>query len=118
MRRLLGVTNEKAKEFGQPLLYVDKGGENPASDVLETGDGVGDGVDQFHLSIAWSLDDMTATSGVQSTTIKQPLELDITVDAVKVRIGQDVTSLPLAAERRRKVPGLSSAPSKTDCTDS
>lgn len=102
LRKLLKGCNDCARTFGQPLLYgaYDKRAETKRGD------------DPFHISIAWTL-----REGNRTPASKHDPENDvgsnghnnqwrnafhISFTEVKVRIGQDVTALPLGADRTTK----------------
>ena len=109
---LLEMCNAVAQDFGQPLLYSDLEGSKTRTEVS-----------QFHISLAWSLQPPMSTSksresdtphskGVEEAGIPHELlgrvyALSINFIEVKVRIGQDVHSLPLKA-RRKMSTGLTS----------
>lgn len=85
---LLKKCNQVAAEFSQPLLY---------STESQTVHEAGPSVDRFHVSLGWSLAQMHDPVVTQLT---QRLDaIDMSFDNVKVRIGQDVTTIPLAQPR-------------------
>ena len=104
LSRLLDICNGAAKRFSQPLLYAEqRDGKNDT-----TGD-------QFHISIAWSLqqpkahrrdvhltesDSVQDTTGVPYALLGQWTALSIAFGAVKLRIGQDVHAIALKARRQ------------------
>lgn len=103
MTKLLGLSNIVAQAFGQPPLYegaLDHIGEerlgNQGSTVV--------GASPFHVSIGWTLSNpstkMTLRNG-HSTTLLEDLALQ--VGEIKVKIGNDVASLPLASDDDGKV---------------
>jgi U6 snRNA phosphodiesterase len=88
--RLLAACNQVAKVFEQPLLYAEDGRDG------------GKASDKFHISIAWSLEPQE--SGVTGNLPSLPegaKEMQIPFPEVKIRIGQDVTTIPLLAARRK-----------------
>lgn len=94
MSRLLATCNAVAREFGQPVLYGE-GNAEPAEQ-------------QSHISIAWCLESpASAGSGQQRhATVEVPKEvldkltaIDIAFREVKIRVGQDVHSIPLKQRR-------------------
>lgn len=94
LNRMLRACNALAKKLGQPTLY--------------TGGRVRD-VDSFHISIAWSLE-LRESSCVQSVALPQSLPaklaerlqaLRIGFSELKVRIGQDVSSIALQSARTK-----------------
>ena len=110
LKRLLQTCNAVAEAFGQPLLYTGNATSNQQRSTL-------DGNGQFHISIAWSLKPPTglvACSVVatgkgsialvsQATSIPLPhsiKDLRVSFGEVKVRIGQDVETIPLKVARR------------------
>lgn len=89
LRGLLDVCNGVAVEFGQPLLY----GESKDRGI-EANHG------KFHVSVAWSLVEQRGEVDFPKV-LKQKLEgLGMEFDEVKIRIGQDVTSIPLRKRRK------------------
>jgi hypothetical protein len=95
--KLLSVCNCVAKEFKQPLLYAGDG--NPKGD-------------EFHISIAWSLQASRSTSSEPSAAdstqedaaipyelLQRLTDLNITFREVKIRIGQDVHNIALKPKR-------------------
>jgi hypothetical protein len=90
LRSLLGVCNKLAGEYGQPLLYQTskrKGKEG------EVDDG------KFHVSLAWSLTEQNGEVKVGKGMHERLKKLPMEFDEVKVRIGQDVTGIPLRKRR-------------------
>ncbi|KAK5698307.1 poly(U)-specific 3'-to-5' RNA exonuclease [Elasticomyces elasticus] len=132
LAKLLRSCNDVAKAFGQPLLYAadDVDGEAgydaeaEGERKHEMGSGEGDREGKFHISLAWSLTEpKSATAAVTATATTQLAHskaekkgastalalagtemknLSIWFSEVKVRIGQDVHSLPLPAARGKK----------------
>lgn len=85
LTRLLEKCNRLVKQFGQPELYSD-GGKS---------------MDRFHVSLAWSFASVTGslqsrTAAVYNDFLTKVAAMDIPVDSVKVKIGNVVTSLPMA----------------------
>lgn len=107
MSKLLEICNEIAREFEQPLLYSHDEGQEHRT---------GEGADQFHISIAWSLqppksdEDHMAKhlekqpvppiSDVPHSLLDQLGSLPIHFSEVKVRIGQDVHAIAVRARRQ------------------
>ncbi|WPH01688.1 Hypothetical protein R9X50_00454000 [Acrodontium crateriforme] len=92
---LLAACNDVAQEFGQPLLYRDLDSK-PASRGRDAQD------DKFHISIAWMLSsprDTSAEGKTASGPDSTPKDLDIPFSAIKVRIGQDVSTFALTSKR-------------------
>ncbi|KAK3617413.1 poly(U)-specific 3'-to-5' RNA exonuclease [Elasticomyces elasticus] len=120
--KLLRSCNDVAKAFGQPLLYsaaddIDEGGTHGTEAENENEDGVVEGEGKFHISLAWSLTEPNIANGpsrlVQGKGVEGEASSILASDAeladlvvhfaeVKVRIGQDVHSLPLPAARGKK----------------
>ena len=105
LSKLLSICNNVADQFGQPLLYATHGNHEQNQ--------IGD---QFHISIAWSLEppqshegeeaklfsksgDLYLT-GISYALMGQLSSLSIHFSEVKVRIGQDVHSIALKARRQ------------------
>ena len=115
LNQLLSASNRVAKAFGQPELYVSgssrKGNTKAKPSVVEdAARNTGDFSGYFHISIAWALGipspakdrDSRPTSGASEKTWGQDVEdamrrvcdINITFNEVKVKIGQDITSVP------------------------
>jgi hypothetical protein len=111
LNKLLHVSNKVAAEFGQPPLYAQptathhppkkhtaRNNIRKASSDFEH---MQDLSDAFHVSIAWTLiqpgeELVTATELVmkdQCTTLK---DIKVTTKEIKAKIGNIVTSIPLA----------------------
>jgi hypothetical protein len=104
--KLLRTCNSVAVKYGQPKLYedddVDGRGKRPPSQMSKISE-------KFHISIAWSLEEPPSSLGmIAGETACNAMDLPPAVRSlrvpfgeVKVRIGQDVTSMPLDPRRRR-----------------
>lgn len=100
LQLLLDACNAVAKTFEQPLLYQESSGEGTRPQTAEE-------PDHFHISIAWSLkpraEDATSNheyaEGTDRAVLQTALGLSIAFSEVKVRIGQDVTAIPLLPRR-------------------
>ncbi|EME44122.1 hypothetical protein DOTSEDRAFT_172151 [Dothistroma septosporum NZE10] len=104
LQKMLGGCNELAARFDQPLLYqtTDPGsaeGKFKATSIP---------VKAFHISVAWSLQPPIAQQppdhgglqqAISSSILEQMGKLKITFEGVKIRIGQDVTSVQLQKAR-------------------
>lgn len=96
LMKLLHVCNNVATQYDQPRLYEDGGRNGPASR-------------KFHISIAWSLQKPSNIASFGNgeaanggTKLLEPIrKIAVPFSEVKVRIGQDVTSMPLNQKRRR-----------------
>lgn len=86
LRSLLEVCNNLAGEYGQPLLY-----QASSKGVVRD--------EKFHLSLAWSLVPQEGNVEIPSKSADSLKEMKIHFEEVKVRIGQDVTSIPLRKRR-------------------
>ncbi|KAF2766885.1 hypothetical protein EJ03DRAFT_255465, partial [Teratosphaeria nubilosa] len=86
--KLLAACNDVAAEFQQPLLYAEGGKEAAAEG-------------KFHISIGWSLDadDYVCGAENQSGLSDAVRDLELAFSEVKVRIGQDVSTIPLGTAR-------------------
>lgn len=104
--KLLRTCNSVAVEYGQPKLYEDDdvhgGGRRPSRQTPKISE-------KFHISIAWSLEEPPSSGRtIAGETACDARDLPPAVHSlrvpfgeVKVRIGQDVTSMPLDPRRRR-----------------
>ena len=105
LHKLLEICNAIARTFEQPPLYADRKGEKRTADD-----------NQFHVSIAWSLEAPASKnanaeptsakgtwsdeSGIPYRLLGQLTALTIHFSELKVRIGQDVHSIALKARRQ------------------
>jgi len=83
---LLNACNKASKEFGLKQLYAEMNGDST------------DYTSFFHFSIAWSL---TGPNDVHAKDIKALGLIEdtkVSIKAVKVKIGDSVTSIALAVE--------------------
>ena len=115
LNKLLWASNETAKAFNKPTIYVrseveptevrprGRGmrGSRPrgrSSAVIRVND-IQDCTPYFHVSIAWSHGSLSSDvgAGIRSKYSAEIEELSISVKAVKVKIGNAVTSMPLSA---------------------
>jgi hypothetical protein len=104
--KLLRTCNFVADKYNQPKLYEDDdvhgGGKRPSRQTSKISD-------KFHISIAWSLEEPPSSGRtIAGETACDAMDLPPAVHSlrvpfgeVKVRIGQDVTSMPLDPRRRR-----------------
>ena len=108
MRHLLEASNHVANAFTQPLLYASKDKRGHVQTVHEV-------ENKFHISVAWSLqgpvsatDDRTRRRsvtvdeddlGVPYELLGRLGELKVNFSEVKVRMGQDVHTVPLKTRR-------------------
>ncbi|MCJ1380820.1 poly(U)-specific 3'-to-5' RNA exonuclease [Xylographa soralifera] len=115
LNTLLWASNETAKAFDKPTVYVKaeiesaevrqrgKGlrGSRPRerSGAVSRVNGVQDCTPCFHVSIAWSHGPLSndVAADIRSTYSADIKEFSISVKAVKVKIGNAITSLPLSA---------------------
>ncbi|KAK5700264.1 poly(U)-specific 3'-to-5' RNA exonuclease [Elasticomyces elasticus] len=122
LAKLLRSCNEIAGGFEQPLLYTQDSIEGESLDAAKQHGGDGDDGGKFHISLAWSLTEPTGGDGTIAATTEvahgkveksepntapaaietEMKGLSMTFSEVKVRIGQDVHSLPLPAARGKK----------------
>jgi len=117
MRRLLATSNGVAGAFKQPLLYHEDSSGEPKT-IGTANDVTGEATHgKFHISLAWSLsppasinqyppDAHRRNGNTTSATKHSELpaaakDLTITFSEVKIRIGQDVSTIPLPATRRK-----------------
>lgn len=99
LSKLLSACNEVAEAFKQPLLYVADRPKMSSTTTNAEANPAGD--DKFHISIAWSLK-QPAVGDDTDTSTRDFAALKVPFSEVKVRIGQDVTTLPLPARRSSK----------------
>ncbi|MCJ1395094.1 poly(U)-specific 3'-to-5' RNA exonuclease [Xylographa bjoerkii] len=115
LNTLLWASNETAKAFGKPTIYVklemeseeaqQRGrgmrGSRPRgrSRVMSRINDIQDCTPSFHVSIAWTHGPLSNDigAGISSTFTADIKGLSVSVKAVKVKIGNTVTSLPLSA---------------------
>ncbi|KAK1811837.1 poly(U)-specific 3'-to-5' RNA exonuclease [Friedmanniomyces endolithicus] len=110
LAQLLSSCNDVAALFDQPLLYTEGVDASHAQDdKKKTNRG-------FHISIAWSLNEPESAGddppgkpwAEQPRTSRADSDrrlagLSIAFSEIKVRVGQDVSSIPLAASQAKKV---------------
>jgi hypothetical protein len=102
--KLLRACNSVADIYDQPRLYEDDGNKEPQrkNQAATNGEGISK---KFHISIAWSLQKPSEIADRDVSNGTDPLNsvrgLRVPFNEVKVRIGQDVTSVSLDAKRRR-----------------
>lgn len=118
---LLGACNGVAREFGLPALYTDYPGRRRSSSSAaaanaqpqktkaekDDADADEDYSRFFHVSLAWSLDVDDAAIDADSlrrdadvqAIMRKIREMEIDFSHVKIRIGKDVSTVPL--NRRR-----------------
>nr|POF13034.1 u6 snrna phosphodiesterase [Quercus suber] len=118
LERLLFICNQVARRFHQMELYNDADlpiNQRPGMFPDETA-GLSDAVvrevssKKFHISIAWSLDvpimdgfagEVKQSGAPCSSSTWEHLQIPI--DSVKIRIGQDVETVPLPTSRVQKI---------------
>lgn len=111
LMKLLRACNFVADVYNQPRLYEDDeaGGTKRKKRDSTTHEQKSQVSKKFHISIAWSLQEQSQSGATQlgeGNGNGQHLPssvsgLGVPFSEVKVRIGQDVTSLPLDQKRRR-----------------
>lgn len=119
LNRLLDACNTVAERFALlPLYRSGSGGEPCKPDILKRGDisrgRASDHSECFHISIAWSLNppeagmmDMTLHSeAVTARMEKEVRKIEVGFDAVKVKIGNTVSSVDLSARARERAKGI------------
>jgi len=122
LNKLLRTSNAVAEAFGQPPLYTDVHPSSTTSFPLKRGlrdnnGGKLNGVRQasgnekagksaiptpkisscFHISIGWSLEGPEEETELEYILKKQDISGTLSIDAVKVKIGNAVTVLPLSS---------------------
>ena len=94
LNQLLSASNKAATQYDQPQLYT----------KLKRQAGSSDFSPYFHISIAWSLpspdrnlqdDNLTLQPAVDAIVKQLCEDMVVSFDAVKIRIGQTVTALPI-----------------------
>ncbi|TKA83831.1 hypothetical protein B0A55_00158 [Friedmanniomyces simplex] len=104
LQKLLSACNKIAAVFDQPLLY-NEAVKGPHPTEAEHEGSKADG--KFHVSIAWSLSEPKPADPTKSeqekssdrTSDERLTTLSVAFAEVKVRIGQDVCSIPLPPAR-------------------
>jgi hypothetical protein len=112
LNRLLGAFNAACASMEQPELYVSqktappRGGNGkkrrkstPAKAGLEDEIPIPDCSDSFHISLAWSLDPQSLGEGNKDVAPGELKDISTSFDCVKVKIGNGITSLPLASSK-------------------
>ncbi|KAI6835231.1 hypothetical protein KC367_g4768 [Hortaea werneckii] len=100
MSSLLTACNRVAKDFDQPLLYAEDA--NIAKGKRKDAKPPAPAEAKCHISIAWSLEAPPSSQTGEDIPIPSAIaELDIPFSEIKVRIGQDVTAVPLPAARKK-----------------
>lgn len=104
---LLRLCNEVARMSGQSELYADTqpSTRNPVREGNRSGAQISRS--RFHISLAWSLTDPEAIPNSRRPGVQDEVPLPnrisglrIPIGSVKVRLGQHVTTVTLAAARR------------------
>lgn len=98
LNQLLNASNKAATQYDQPQLYT----------KLKRQAGTDDFSPYFHISIAWSLpspdrnlqDDNLELQSAAAAILEELCEgMIVSFDAVKIRIGQIVTALPIGSQQ-------------------
>lgn len=98
LNQLLSASNRAAHQYDQPQLYT----------KLKRQAGTDDFSPYFHISIAWSLpssdcdlhdDNLALQSGITAILEELCENMIVSFDAVKIRIGQIVTALPIGSQQ-------------------
>ncbi len=122
LNKLLRASNAVAEAFGQPPLYTDVHPSSTSSSPLkrerrDNNGGTLNGTPQtrsneraetsatsapdissyFHISIGWSLDGPEEEAKLEDTFKEQDVGGTLSIDAVKVKIGNAVTVIPLSS---------------------
>ena len=127
LNKLLHVSNQIVKEYGQPQLYVSSALAAPADEMApkksarssrHTGraarstnmiwSSIQDVSDAFHISIAWTLESpseqlLKVTKSLNTNIVANLGQILVRIEEVKAKIGNVVTSIPLptaATERQ------------------
>lgn len=100
MSSLLTACNRVAKSFDQPLLYAED--TKIAKGKRKDGKPPSPAEGKCHISIAWSLEAPLSNQAGEIIPIPPAIAgLEIPFSEIKVRIGQDVTAVPLPAARKK-----------------
>jgi hypothetical protein len=93
LNQLLRISNVSLGIFGQPPLYESTA--NPSD--LDTKKSK-DYTEYFHVSVAWSLQEPSVRDRdkLESIALQRLATLKIYFDSVKAKIGNHVSSIPLA----------------------
>lgn len=110
LNQLLRASNRVAQEYGQPQLYTGQS-RRDASERKQRRhqDDKQDFSSYFHISIGWALprpdrklqDENLEMQPAVETVMKDVCDMTVHFDAVKIRIGQNVTALPISPSRSR-----------------
>lgn len=109
---LLARCNSQVAAVGQPTLYGQRTAAESGGDGTKNADSNEDAIaSAFHVSVAWTLSDsihawtepteQAYAAWKQSQRRERGTPLRIYVDGVKVKIGNVVSDIPLAASERR-----------------
>ncbi|KAL2854224.1 U6 snRNA phosphodiesterase Usb1 [Aspergillus pseudoustus] len=102
LNRLLRISNRSLALFGQPLLYeptLDASEQNGAQRHTHSGpETAKDYTDYFHVSVAWTLEEPSARDRdrMEHGGLQRLNDLTINFDSLKAKIGNHVSSIPLA----------------------
>jgi hypothetical protein len=103
--KLLHTCNSVAVKYAQPKLYED---DHAHDEMKQSSRRMSKITEKFHISIAWSLEEPPSSSVTSDSNAACTMDLPPAIHSlrvpfgeVKVRIGQDVTSMPLDQRRRR-----------------
>jgi hypothetical protein len=116
LNKLLHVANRVVQEHGQPPLYIKTAGEGNSNQPSESmrscstpirgeqdsqWDGMHDASSAFHVSIAWTLEPpsnamIDATKSVAMNEFEDTKKASISVQEIKVKVGNVVTNVHLA----------------------
>lgn len=102
LNRLLDLSNRALAQFNQPPLYATPSRDSRSSRGLVTQDHNSLRVDYsacFHISLAWRLDEPSASDVERVEGIDLGLleNLQVRFESVKAKIGNHVESIPLPA---------------------
>lgn len=114
LNQLLRASNRVAQGYGQPQLYTAQSRRNASKKPQSQQDDERDFSPYFHISIGWALpssglrleDENLSMQPAVEAAVKDVCDMTVPFDAVKIRIGQDVTALPIGASQARTKGGL------------
>jgi hypothetical protein len=100
LNRLLGLSNRSLAHFGQPPLYAGRPGvhRHGRHESVKPDAQPEDLSHCFHVSLAWTLTEPTPEQKkkIEAIDLRRLQSLSIHFDCVKVKIGNNISSIPLS----------------------